>query len=210
MKPLVRRSALTAAVILVALRTAAAQGMPDRDVRDIVVGMPVAAIPEAGYADLACADDADRKLSGWSGWRECPADAHALHAVRFGFDPQTSRDGTVVAGHPVVLTALIDDLGNVAGLRIDTDPAARLYKRKKAFLFGAQVMSRYGSEGWTCTQRQPEADEQPVGGVFLRESCTKSGEGRVIVVRRELFRHASQDPAAFVDQTQVAIAREGE
>jgi hypothetical protein len=187
---------------------ALAQSEPNYDVRDITVGMPVGEIPNAGYINLTCANDASRKLTAWSAWRECPSDAEGMRAIGFDFDPETSRDGTLIAGHPVILTALIDDVGTVAGLKIDTDPKARLYMKKKAFLLGVQVKSRYGSEGWACTQRQPELGEQPVGGVYIRENCSKVVQGRVLVVERDLFRRIDQDARNFVDQTQVKITRE--
>jgi hypothetical protein len=119
----------------------------------------------------------------------------------------TSRDGTIVAGHPAVLTLLVDDAGIVSGLRIETDPKARLYLRKKAFLFGIQVKSRYGLDGWSCTQAQPNAGEQPVGGVYVRESCTKTTQNRLIVVERNLFRMSGQDVKTFVDETRMTILR---
>src|SRR5215831_16748852 len=100
--------------------------------------LAVSELPATGYANFSCAADADVKLSGWSHWRDCPAGADGLRALRFGYDPATSRDGTLVAGHPAVLTALIDDAGTLAGLKIETDPKTRLYLRKKAFLFSAQ------------------------------------------------------------------------
>ena len=52
----------------------------------------------------------------------------------------------MVAGHPAILTLLIDDTGHVAGLQIETDPKARLYIRKKAFLLGhtGQIALRPG------------------------------------------------------------------
>jgi hypothetical protein len=203
------RAAIPAALSLfLAAPPAFAQAEPNYDLRDITVGMPVAEIPNAGYVNLTCANDQARKLSAWSAWRECPSDKDAIHAVRFDFDPETSREGTLVAGHPVVLTALIDDMGTVSGLKIDTDPKARLYIRKKAFLLGVQVKSRYGPEGWVCTQRQPESGEQPVGGVYVSESCSKAVRGRVVVVERDLFRRSGQDSRNFVDQTQVKITRE--
>jgi hypothetical protein len=207
MKPQYRATTLAAAVSL-AVQPAFAQAEPDHDLRDITVGMPVAEIPNAGYVNLTCANDKDRKLQAWSAWRECPSDADATHAIRFDFDPETSREGTIVAGHPVVLTALIDEMGTVSGLKIETDPKARLYLRKKAFLFGVQVKSRYGSEGWLCAQRQPEHGEQPVGGTYVSESCTKAIQGRVLVVERDLFRRSDQDSKNFVDQTRVTITRE--
>lgn len=188
-------------------QSAAAESSPGNDLRDIRIGMPVADLPNAGYIDFACASDPRHKLTVWSGWRDCSADADGLHAVRFGFDPTTSQDGTVVAGHPVVLTLLIDDKGIVAGLKIDTKPKGPLYLRKKAFLLGLQVKVRYGASGWTCTEAKPQAGEQPLGGVFLSEKCSKTVAGRAIVVQRNLFRRADQDEKSFVNETRVSIMR---
>jgi hypothetical protein len=199
-------------VLLTALQQAAAQDFSGNDfsgndLRDIRIGLAVADLPATGYADFACAGDTNLKLSGWSDWRNCPAGTDELRAVRFGYDPATSRDGTIVAGHPAVLTALIDKAGTIAGLKIETDPKARLYLRKKAFLFGPQVKARYGADGWACTQAQPDAGEQPVGGVFVKERCTKTIQGRALVVERSLFRQAGQDEKNFVDETRVTILR---
>ena len=162
MRSMHRATLLTLVALALTVRLADAQDQPDRDLRDIRVGMPVASISDAGYADLVCANDPSRKLVQWSEWQKCPADADSLRAIRFGFDAETSREGTLVAGHPVILTALVDGAGMIAGLKVDTDPKARLYIRKKAFLLAVQFKSRYGPEGWTCTQRPPDADEEPV------------------------------------------------
>lgn len=200
--------ALTAVCTLSASsHPADAQTFSDNDLRDIRIGMAVADLPTRGYVDFSCAADKARKLSGWSDWRNCPTGDDRLRAFRFGYDPETSRDGTVVAGHPAVLTALIDEAGTVAGLRIDTDPTARLYLRKKAFLLGPQVKARYGADGWTCTQGQPGTGEEPVGGVYLNERCTKSISGRNLVVERRLFRRAGQSEKDFVDETNVTITK---
>lgn len=177
------------------------------DLRDIRIGMAAAELPKEGYVDFACAADGKHTLSGWENWKDCPADATALRAVRFGYDPFTSRDGTMVAGHPAVLTLLIDEAGQVAGLTIETDPKARLYIRKKAFLLGQQAKSRYGTEGWACSESQPEGGEQPVGGVYLKERCTKTVGGRALVVERNLFRRPDQDAKSFVDETRISILR---
>jgi hypothetical protein len=208
MKRQYRVTNLAAILLSLVLQPAFPQAEADYDLRDITVGMSVAEIPNPGYVNLTCANNTDRKLQAWSAWRECPLDADATHAIRFDFDPNTSREGTRVAGHPVVLTALIDDNGTVSGLKIDTDPNARMYMKKKAFLFGVQVKSRYGSEGWVCTQRQPENGEQPVGGTYVNESCRKTVQGRILVVERDLFRRPDQDSKNFVDQTRVKITRE--
>jgi hypothetical protein len=193
--------------VLVAAQAAAAQDFSGNDLRDIRIGMAVASLPSTGYVDFSCAADGDVKLSGWSRWRDCPANADGLRALRFGFDPATSRNGTVVAGHPAILTALVDDAGTVAGLKIETDPKARFYLRKKAFLFGPQVQARYGPDGWSCTQAAPQAGEESVGGVYLKERCTKAVQGRALVVERNLFRQAGRDETDLVDETRVTILR---
>jgi len=201
------RGMLPAALLLAALQHAAAQNYSGTDLRDLKIGGKVADLPAAGYVDFSCAADANAKPAAWSAWHDCPAGADGLHALRFGFDPATSKDGTIVAGHPVVLTALIDKDGIVAGLEIDTDPKTRLYLRKKAFLFGPQVKARYGSDGWACTQADLAADEEPVGGVHVKEKCTKTTDGRAITIQRNLLRKAGQDEKNFVDETKVTILR---
>jgi hypothetical protein len=198
---------LAVGMLLAVLQQAAAQDVSDNDLRDIRIGMAVADLPSAGYANFSCTDDAARKPLRWSDWRDCPEGADHLRALGFGYDPATSRDGTVVAGHPAILTALIDDAGIVAGLKIETDPKARLYARKKAFLFGPQVKARYGPDGWSCTQAGPDAGEEPVGGVYIKERCTKTIDGRALTVERNLFRQAGQDAKGFVDETRVTILR---
>jgi hypothetical protein len=207
MRPSIRVAMVAGGVLLTALQQAAAQDFSGNDLRDIRIGIAVADLPSTGYADFSCAADAERKLSGWSDWRNCPAGDDELRALRFGYDPAISRNGTVVAGHPAILTALIDSAGTVAGLKIETDPKARFYLRKKAFLFGSQVKARYGSDGWTCTQAQPEAGEQPVGGVYVKERCTKTIQGRAVVIERNLFRQAGQDEQSLIDETRVTIVR---
>jgi hypothetical protein len=202
------------AAVLLACQAAALASSPARaeefsgnDLRDIRVGMAAAELADAGYVDFHCAADPKRTLAGWTNWRDCPADASGTRAIRFGYDPSTSRDGTKVAGHPAILTLLIDDSGHVAGLQIETDPKARLYLRKKAFLLGLQARSRYGPDGWACTEGQPDAGDQPVGGIYLRERCTKTISGRSLVVERNLFRRADQDSKNFVDETRISIVR---
>jgi len=198
---------MIAAGFLLMVQQVSAEEFSGNDLRDIRIGLAVAELPSAGYADFTCAANAKVELSGWSFWRDCPMGDGGLRALRFGYDPATSRDGTIVAGHPAILTALIDENGTVAGLKIETDPKARLYLRKKAFLFGEQVKDRYGSDGWACTQAQLDAGEHSVGGVSIKERCTKTVSGRALTIERDLFRKAGQDEKNFVDATRVTILR---
>jgi hypothetical protein len=213
------RPILVATLALATLAATQVAGAPaasdQNDLRDIRLGMTVADLPKSGYHGFTCADmpkDAPgRTLQGWEDYRQCPAEPSGLRAVDFRYDKSplaqvnSLYEGTKVGGHPVLLTLLIGDDAKVDGLVIETDPAARLYLRKKAFLFADQVKARYGDEGWTCTKGQPTADEVPVGGVFLKERCEKTTPTRHLILERELFRRAGQDLKDFVSRSRLQI-----
>ena len=136
------------------------------DLRDLRVGMTVAELPAEGYVDLACGSDGGAPgaaLARWAEFARCPPDAAGLHEVTFAFAESPLAElgerweGTKVAGHPVIPSLLIDEQGVVQGIRIVTDPDARMYLKKKAFLLGIRVMGRYGRDGWTCTDAEPGA-----------------------------------------------------
>jgi len=46
-----------------------------------------------------------------------------------------------------------------------------------------------------------------VGGVHVKEKCSKTTQGRVLTIERNLFRKAGQDEKDFVDETRVTILR---
>lgn len=167
--------------------------------------MPASELPRSGFAGFSCVMQPTVVLAGFDQWRDCPADAKGRHAFQFGYDPAAARNGTRVAGHPVVLTLRVAGDGRVDELVIDTDPGARPYLRKKAFLLGMQARSRYGDEGWRCEEGKPQAGEEPVGGVFLRERCVKQVADRLVQVERELYRRSDQDQGHFVGKSRVDI-----
>jgi hypothetical protein len=187
--------------------TTAAWSAETNDLREFRVGMNAAELPQLGYAGFSCGTDPGRTLSNWQDWRECHPDPAGLRVVRFRYDPAISPDGTKVAGHPVLLALVIDDAGGVEGVQIETDPNARLFTRKKAFLLGLQARSRYGMDGWVCTEGSPTADEQPVGETFVKEQCKKTLAGREVRIERSLFRRLSQDLKNFVSNTRIMILR---
>jgi hypothetical protein len=102
---------------------------------------------------------------------------------------------------------MIGGTGHLEGIRIRTNPGARLYLRKKAFLFGRQALERYGKEGWSCTKREPSTDEEPIGGVFIKEHCEKTTATRRFIVDRQLFRRAGKELKFFVSNTELLIFR---
>src|SRR6201999_2144680 len=78
-----------------ALPLSAACGSEPADLRDIRVGMTLRDLPDAGYTNFSCPADPAQKLSGWESWKQCPAGADGMHAVRFDYDLATSREGTL-------------------------------------------------------------------------------------------------------------------
>ena len=162
-----RASMLGLGAALAAGLTLAASAADDPlqgDLRDLRVGMTLEQLPAEGYVDFACGRNGEKPgpaVGGWQDFRTCAADPKGLHEVAFAFAPSPLAplgdqwEGTKVAGHPVIPSLLIDDQGVVQGLRIVTDPDARYYQKKAAFLFSIRVMGRYGRDGWQCTEAKP-------------------------------------------------------
>jgi hypothetical protein len=207
---MIGRTVLAVAFALVARAALAEQ---QNDLREFRVGESVNELPSSGYTGFACADAPAQALAGWRDYMRCPSDARGLHAVGFRYDPAAnplaqlndSYEGTRVAGQPVLLALLIGDDGRVDGIRIRTDPKARLYLRKKAFLFGLQARARYGADGWTCRESPPAPGEEPVGGVFINEHCEKATATRHLIVERQLYRQADQPLSDFIGASELLI-----
>lgn len=214
------RRILVALLLVLAMTgpTAAAAAPESNDLREFRVGMAVDEMPGTGYLGFACAAGPGRKLDGWQGYNQCPPETSGWHAVRFQYDEAANPlakvnglyEGTKVGGHPVLLTALIGGDGRLKGLVIETDPAARLYLRKKAFLFGEQVKARYGDAGWTCASQDPSAEQEPVGGMFINEHCEKATATRKLTLDRVLFRRAGQELKDFVSRSRLEILGRGD
>jgi hypothetical protein len=208
------RLALAAALaVTFALPVAVGHAAEQTDLRDLRVGMKVSAIPAGEYVDLICAAEPARKLDDWSGYRACPAEPSGERAVGFHFNDELNPlarvndtyEGTKIAGHPVALALLINEAGEVAALRIDTDPHARLFWRKKAFLLARLVKVHYGEEGWTCRPSPPAEGETPVGGLLIKDHCEKSADHRRIQMDQFVYRRPGQSASEFVNETHVLI-----
>jgi hypothetical protein len=186
------------------------------DLRGLRVGMRVAELPAEGYVDLACGGDRGEPgaaLASWGDFDRCPRDADGLHEVTFAYAESPLAElgerweGTKVAGHPVIPSLLIDDAGMVQGIRVVTDPDARMYLKKKAFLLGIRVMGRYGRDGWTCTEAEPGAGRAPVGGLFIDRHCEKIFHNRRLVLETDLYRTAEQQGQEFTGATRFEILK---
>jgi hypothetical protein len=202
------------ACALLAAPARAAEDPLQGDLRDLRVGMRVDELPAAGYVDLACGSDGGAPgatLASWADFDGCPPDAAGLHEVTFAYAESPLAElgerweGTKVAGHPVIPSLLIDDAGVVQGIRVVTDPDARMYLKKKAFLLGVRVMGRYGRDGWTCTESEPGQGRTPVGGLFIDRHCEKVFHDRRLVLETDLYRTAEQQGQEFTGATRLEI-----
>lgn len=205
-----------AALGLLAAPVPAAEDPDQGDLRDLRVGVHVGELPTEGYVDFACGHDGGPPgpaIAAWHEFARCPADAAGRHEVTFAFAPSPLEnlgdrwEGTKVAGHPVIPSLLIDDRGVVQGLRIVTDPEARLYLKKKAFLLGVRVMGRYGRDGWTCTEAAPDEGRTPVGGMFIDRRCEKTYHGRRLILDTDLYRTRDQHGREFTGATRLEILK---
>lgn len=214
-----RSRGMMAGWIVVALLghpAAAAENPIEGDLRDLRVGATVEDLPVDGYVDLACGNDGaapGAELAGWSAFQQCPAEPSGLREVTFRYDESKQPwaevndtwEGTKVAGHPVIPSLLIDDDGIVQGIRIITDPDARLYLKKKAFLLPIRIMGRYGRDGWDCTEAEPSDGKTPVGGMFIDRHCEKIYRDRHLIIDTDLYRTAEQQGRQFTGATRLEI-----
>jgi hypothetical protein len=204
------------ACALLAAPARAAEDPLQGDLRDLRVGMRVDELPAEGYVDLACGSDGGAPgaaLARWADFDRCQPDAAGLHEVTFAYAESPLAElgerweGTKVAGHPVIPSLLLDDAGVVQGIRVVTDPEARMYLKKKAFLLGIRVMGRYGRDGWTCTESEPGPGRTPVGGLFIDRHCEKVFHDRRLVLETDLYRTAEQQGQEFTGATRLEIFR---
>lgn len=204
---------------LIATSANAAEDPEDGDIRDLKVGIDVSQLPKTGYVAIRCALSGGaeiKPLADWTGYGECPRDKFGHALVAFDYDDSTQQwaavndkwEGTKISGHPVLLTIAIDDNDKVVSLIAKTDPEARSYLKKKAYLLSLRVKARYGRDGWACTSIKPSEKETPVGGVFINETCEKSLPNRRILLQTRLFRSQDQTLEESINSTEFKIITE--
>ena len=180
-----------AAVIVLGAGSARAEDQPARaDVWSLKLGTPAAALPIDAFVDYACGGNggpAQQPLAGWSEYDRCRPEPNGLREVYFRYDDEleyiarahraqtmiAQYSGTKVLDFPVIVSALFDGGGTLAGLRIVTDPQASPQERKKAYTLSNFFKARYGSDGWDCNEAPPAPGETPVGTLYINRRCTK-------------------------------------
>jgi hypothetical protein len=217
------RKMLAATAALIAwTATSAAQDLRRATVWDLRLGQPVAAQPPPEqYRAFACGANGGpprARLAGWHDFMRCRADADGLHEVYFEYDDEyeyiaRARDlpreiarwaGTTEGGFPVMVSALFDNGGVLAGIRLITDPRpdfrnevteADVRKRAAAHVFGQLMAARFGIEpARDCKAEPPAEGESAVGDTFVKQRCVllDTRNARRVVVAANYFRKPGQ------------------
>jgi hypothetical protein len=217
-----RRAALLMSAMMWCALPVAAQELHRSTIWDLVLGAPVAAQPPSQqFQAFACGSNGGSPrapLTGWADFKRCPAEPGGLHEVYFEYDDEieyiarahdNDREisrwaGTHEVMFPVIASALFDDSGILAGIRLVTDPRpdhrnditeADRKKREESYLLGGVMASRFGIEAERdCKSLPPGEGEGAVGSLFVKQVCERKdpAAGRRIVVRANLFRKPGQ------------------
>jgi hypothetical protein len=196
---------LALALFLVLSLPAGAGAESMSDLRGVNIGMSVQDLPPSGYHNVWCIGAPKQQLESWRDWTSCTANADGLHGLHVEYD-QPGQDTTMVAGHPVDLSVYFDGSARVARIEIKTQDHTSLYMRKKAYRLGHQAMEHYGEDGWTCENAQPGADEEPIGPIYVNDTCTKSVDQRTIQLKSRFFHKNGGAPGDFVSESLVVIS----
>ena len=212
--PLVGARVLAALLLIVAGTGAPAQQQPvDQPARaevwDLKLGTRVDQLPDE-FADYACGTNGGPPsipLDGWRDFRRCRPGADGLHEVYFRYDDELEYwakannfateiekySGTKVYDFPVVLSARFDESGELAGLRIVSDPRDPSRDRDEAYLLRNFLTARYGRDGWDCVDLPAAEGETPVGRTFVKQRCRKTVMGPAVAdIEAHFFRKKGQ------------------
>jgi hypothetical protein len=190
---------LALAMLLCWTAAAPAQEPRRATVWDLKLGAGIAAQPSPDeYRGFACGSNGGpprQRLTGWSDFARCPAEADGLREVYFEYDDELeyiarARDlerevtrwaGTTELTFPVITSALFDSSGVLKGIRIVTDPRpdyrndttdSDLRTRADAYLLGGRLAARFDIEpARDCTKAPPAEGESAVGGLLIKQSC---------------------------------------
>jgi hypothetical protein len=208
-----------AALLIVTLpsqETAAQSRREQGELRGLKLGLDARTMSADGFGEFACGSNGGpprQRLIDWSEFGKCRPEESGLHEIYARFDdideyigratddPVTmGRMGTRVAGHPIILSVLVDPGGVLRGLRFVSDPRGDPGARRMAHLLRLAIINRYDPAGWNCTDFPAAPGESPVGGIFLKQRCEKVSEGRHLMVEARFLRKPGQadiDPNSY-------------
>jgi hypothetical protein len=184
------RPALALLCLMLGAGLARGEDQPRRaDIWSLKLGTPAPALPRDAFIDYACGSNGgppQQSLAGWADYDKCRGESNGLREVYFRYDDEleywakahrartliAQYSGTKVLDFPVIVSALFDAAGTLAGLRIVTDPQADPQERKQAYTLNNFFKARYGSDSWDCRETPPAPGETPVGALYINQRCT--------------------------------------
>jgi hypothetical protein len=212
--------AMFAAACALASHPAAAEPAGRATVWDLRLGAPAAEQPPPqAFRAFACGSNGGAPrapLAGWSDFHRCAAEPGGLHEVYFEYDDELeyiarAHDdergiarwaGTHEVTFPVIVSALFDDGGVLRGIRMATDARpehrndiaeANRRKRDEAYTLASVMAARFGVDpARDCEALPPAEGETAVGDLFIKRVCTRTGGGRRVVIRANLYRKPGQ------------------
>lgn len=216
------------AVVLLSFISAAALAAENGElyapsVWDLTLGKHARELPEDQFIDYACGTNGGppaRPIKDWAEFKLCRPEAETgFREVYFRYDDEPeywarARDlatqialysGTTAYEMPVIVSALFDSDGFLAGIRLLSDPRAEASIRENGYMLGVYLHARYG-EGWSCEDRPKSQGRTEIRGVYLDRGCSKydaAGQSRVSLEMRH-FRKSGQtavDPITGVPTT---------
>ena len=199
-----------AAVVLgFCLGAAGAQNAPTSKIWDIKLGTPVDALPLDNFVDPACGTNGgppSRVLKGFTEFAQCTVErTTGLREVWFRYDDEMEyvararRSDVMVrqyranslAGQPIITSLLIDDKGLVQGYRIVNDP--RIEGNTRIAAFGlADVFKGIAGMGLQCTDLPLAEGERPIDDYFIKQSCEKNADGRIVRIEARRYYKVGQ------------------
>ena len=188
-------------------------GSSKTELREISLGMHVKDIPNNRFKNYICVGNV-QSLNILINFKQCSPDSQDLYEVGLEYDTSENEwakineklAGTTIGGHPVVLSILIDQQGLVQGIRAYTDPDARAYLKRQAYLLSRRVKSHYGTDNWECTDKKPGTDgNKPLGPVFVDQRCTKTFDDKRITVESKFYRAPNQTGKDYTNSSHMEI-----
>ena len=188
-------------------------GSGKTELREISLGMHVKDIPGNRFKNYVCVGNG-HSLNSLIDFKQCSPENYDLHEVGLEYDTSENEwakineklAGTTIGGHPVILSLLIDQQGLVQGIRAYTDPSARAYLKRQAYLLSRRVKSHYGSTNWKCVDKKPEDDgNKPLGPVFIDQRCIKNFDDKRIIIESKFYRAPHQTGKEYTNSSSMEI-----
>jgi hypothetical protein len=180
---------------------------------DLELGTHASQLRRDVYFGFACGTDGGPpsiQLKSWMDYSQCPPDPETgLQEVYFRYDEEQqyrglandplgetgmTYEGTSEFQQPVIVSGLFDKAGFLVGVRMVTDPRTTTAIREYGVNLADALQSRFGFEGWTCTDLPHDEGDTPYKGALIKTRCTKElpDQGVQLTLDRHYYRKKGQ------------------